>query len=314
MRRVCSSFASIDSITDRFSPFSQDLNAKLFFEHTFKVGDLSSSLFLSNIEAALPTSSTLRDKNIKAVISILQPKELSPAHKSMTQLYAASNTEETIYQDGLDTVVYCKANDILYYNLCLADVSDPEILSKPSSPLPHITATQAYLRVVWFMRHWLSSGDNVLVHCEKGQRRSPTAILAFLVSQGARTHQALETLGSAYSGGDSVRPWVEGYKRTRHAWITKLQEFETVATHSLVAFPLSFPKLAHAMQGLKWTAEDQQRIDELKKQKVEVKPKLELPGTKKRASDTQIEPVVPAKKYKLAAKPMLPGAWANRKK
>lgn len=266
---------------------------------------------MSNIQAALPGSQILRDKRIKAVISVIQPDELDPSFKAMKQLYAPSNADETIYHDGLDTIVLSKDHGVLFYNVYMADISNPQILSNPKPPLPAVSANDLFLRIVWFMRHWLAKGDNVLVHCEKGQRRSPTMILAFLISQGLRTHQALELLGSNYIGDSS---WADGYKKSRQMWITKLQEFESTATHQLAAFALTFPKLAHALQGFKWTEEQQIRVDALLRQKIATPSNVEVSSKKRSSTHSIAKAEPPAKKFKVAAKPMIPAAWANRKK
>lgn len=297
--------------SDPFEAYFPDSTAKLLFEYSAQFDGKESRLYLSNIQAALPGSQVLRDKRIKAVISIIQPDELDPSFKAMAQLYAPTNADETIYQEGLDTIVLSKDHGVLFYNVYMADISNPQILTKPKPPLPAVTANDLFLRIVWFIRHWLSKGDNVLVHCEKGQRRSPTMILAFLISQGLRTHQALELLGSNYVG-DST--WADGYKKSRQMWIAKLQEFESTATHQLAAFALTLPKLAHALQGFKWTTEEQMRVDALLKQKIATPSNPEVSSKKRPSTQSTEKSAPPTKKFKLAPKTTMPASWANRKK
>lgn len=294
-----------------FPCFSLASNAKLLFEHNTDINGAKATLYLSNIGAALPSSEILRDKDIKAVISILQPHELDSAYSAMTQLYAPTSTDEILYQDGLDTVVRSKENGILYYNLNIADVSNPQILSKPKPPSPPLTASDVFSRFVSFMQVWLSQGVNVLVHCEQGRRRSPTAILAFLVHQGLRTHQAVKLIGSSYAGDES---WADGYTKSRQMWIASLSKFETEHSTLLAGFRLAHPKLYRAFQGFKWTEEDKKRLEEeIRLEQAKLKKKEE--ESKKRSATTDLAKVEPpVKKYKIAAKPMVPSAWANRKK
>ena len=61
------------------------------------------------------------------------------------------------------------------------------------------------------------SNGNVLVHCEKAQRRSPTIILAWMLTQGLRLGNSIMTLESGYDNGQGG--WSEKFKKTREKWI-----------------------------------------------------------------------------------------------
>ena len=57
---------------------------------------------------------------------------------------------------------------------------------------------------------------NVLVHCEKGQRRSPTAFLAWMMYHGYSLIESIDMIDSEYDGDEN---WGEAYTRRRNLWI-----------------------------------------------------------------------------------------------
>lgn len=57
---------------------------------------------------------------------------------------------------------------------------------------------------------------NVLVHCEKGQRRSPTVFLAWLCLHKISLVDAIDEIAINYEGDED---WGESYKRHRSLWI-----------------------------------------------------------------------------------------------
>lgn len=57
---------------------------------------------------------------------------------------------------------------------------------------------------------------NVLVHCEKGQRRSPTVFLCWLMYHGFSLITSIDMIANEYEGDED---WGESYKRRRNLWI-----------------------------------------------------------------------------------------------
>lgn len=79
----------------------------------------------------------------------------------------------------------------------------------------------------------------MLVHCERGQRRSPTLVLAFLISRGKTTDEAIGRINRGYIGTSCLlsefsfsdpllgeEDWARSYRKVRGAWIKKLKKFE----------------------------------------------------------------------------------------
>lgn len=247
------------------------------------------------------------------MFSILQPELLDASYGAMTSLFSPDNKEdEVIYRQGLDTIVRCKSNGVVYYNLNIADVTNPSILSRPKPPAPELTAYDVFSRAVAFIETWLPRG-NLLVHCEQGRRRSPTAIVAFLVTQGMRTHRAIQHIGASYLG---EQDWAEGYKKSREMWIANLSKFESEHIPTVAKFRLANPQMMKSMGGEKWTDEDE-RIRNIQIQAKAAMEAKRAEESKKRAAESpaQLKKAPPAKKYKLAGSSgMVPSQWANRKK
>ncbi len=60
----------------------------------------------------------------------------------------------------------------------------------------------------------------MLVHCHKGEKRSPTILLAWMGTRGIRLMDAIETLDEQYRGKEG---WAAVYKKTRKDWIEELK-------------------------------------------------------------------------------------------
>ena len=65
---------------------------------------------------------------------------------------------------------------------------------------------------------------NVLLHCEQGQFRSPTLLVAWLVSRGFTVDKAIQTINTEYAGGPE---WADIYKKNRAKWVKKLRRFQS---------------------------------------------------------------------------------------
>lgn len=65
---------------------------------------------------------------------------------------------------------------------------------------------------------------NVLVHCQKGQKRSPTIVLAWLITRGYGTQEAINLISrsytsSSYSVTEPSKSWGGKYRVERPLWV-----------------------------------------------------------------------------------------------
>lgn len=93
-------------------------------------------------------------------------------------------------------------------------MTNPNLLASYFENEANQSASQILAEATLWVSESLALG-NVLVHCEKGQRRSPTIILAFLISQGLRLGNAFRILEAGLEAD-----WADRYKRTREKWVT----------------------------------------------------------------------------------------------
>jgi protein-tyrosine phosphatase len=300
---------------------------RLLFEFQVDRPPIKGVVYLSNITVAIPGSQILKEKGIKSVISILDLDELGDVYGPLSALYGADSVVKPIWSDGLDKVVEHEESGVLYYNLRIADVSNPSILLRPKEAGNGMSANDVFCREVAFVEERLKNGGNVLVHCKQGRRRSPTAFLAFLISQGLRLHHAIQLIGSSYTGEDD---WADGYRRHRAQWISSLSNFESKFRSLIDAFTENHPQLFKAFQGHTWNEQDQNDLEERRRKQSQEFKKMEQSsndGTaltltlqdKKRHSSTNpsnSSHAPPAKKYKIASSSssMTPSLWANRRK
>lgn len=302
-------------------------------------------VYLSNVAAALPGSTILKENGIKSVFSILQPAGLGATYQTMTDLYGLETKGKLILRDGLDTIVEDTDSHILYYCLNIADVSNPAILASPRGGDPTLTPWDVFARVVLYIEERLKVG-HVLVHCERGRRRSPTAILAFLVYRGFRALEALNLMGQSYSGEED---WVARYRRTRSLWIDALRDWQNNHLDKCALFRKQNPKLIKAFKGLAWLPQDKAELKENSERTTQKdgsksqpqsnsssSPSVSSTHDKKRhrnenevrtssneaiaskssSSGPKKQPTTsapPAKRFKLAATSMAPSLWQKKK-
>ncbi len=87
----------------------------------------------------------------------------------------------------------------MYQNLGIPDVENPSLIEYKSEKTNELNefekeyygAIEILTKSSIYINERLKYGS-VLVHCEKGRRRSPTIIIAWLVSNGFKTNQALK--------------------------------------------------------------------------------------------------------------------------
>lgn len=82
---------------------------------------------------------------------------------------------------------------------------------------------ELFERSTVFLDRALAHGS-VLVHCQKGQKRSPTVVLAWLVTRGVGTPEAINLISRRYTSReftalDPSRSWGERYRKERPLWI-----------------------------------------------------------------------------------------------
>jgi len=97
------------------------------------------------------------------------------------------------------------------------------------------------------------SRGNTLIHCERGQYRSPTMLIAWLISRGYNTTKAMNTIGAEYF----KEGWEENYRKNRALWIDKLRIFEK--KHSVIK---TYWSKTNAKLIAQWESPCQQRTDE----------------------------------------------------
>jgi hypothetical protein len=288
-------------------------------------------LLLSNVEPILKGPDSLSEQGIVGVFTILDSDEIDSL-ESLKEIYGEDQAErfETLHSGVLDLVVKDKRTGIVFYNLKIADVSNPATLSKPrqkedGTSIPALRPEEVFSRAVIFTEERLKHGivsdvvsksGAVLVHCKQGRRRSPTAILAILISRGMRVHKALQLLGADYQGETD---WLAGYKRHRAQWISSLSSFESKTAAQLANFRLAHPKLIKAYQGLLW---DEALLDHpipdissSKDLASSISPNLKKRPQQDVGGMSSNPATPPAKKYKLASNSTLkPSLWASRGK
>jgi len=83
----------------------------------------------------------------------------------------------------------------------------------------HYSIPHLFGESISFINSALEKG-NVLVHCERGQYRSPTVYVAWLINRGMNTSEAISFIGGEYEG------WADKYWKNRPLYIDKLKLFE----------------------------------------------------------------------------------------
>jgi len=173
----------------------------------FKVNDplTGNTVYLGNYACALPGSSTLKENGIKYVLTLMCFGEAEEALRdnvsALQQLYAQRKT--VVAEDG-----------VTYHLVEMPDVTAPSRLSdKEKFVLEEATC---------FIDAALSrgKGSHVLVHCHKGEKRSPTILLAWMGTRNIRLMDAIESIDQGYRGKEG---WASVYKKTRKDWIEELK-------------------------------------------------------------------------------------------
>lgn len=235
--------------------------------------------------------------NIKSVLSIIEFPNCNKKLQPLQDLYKDSETH--IYKD-----------DIIYQNLNIPDVENPSLLESNVKELnkddlneferENYCAIEILTKSSIFINERLSYGS-VLVHCEKGRRRSPTVVIAWLVSQGFNTNQAIKMIASNYH--DNKNPsydWGSKYRLTREKWISVIETW----SKNFESYKIRWMK---------------SNIDILIKWNNKINPtdilQLESSSKKRNRSDESIDEETPKKKvFKRVKKTVVkPTTWRNKK-
>jgi hypothetical protein len=112
---------------------------------------------------------------------------------------------------GYSQTINAGPHKIVYHHINLPDLADPSMLAE--NGVEHVLEESTLfldlaLRVT-----------NVLVHCQFGQRRSPSVLISWMMTKGFTLKQCLRAINSEYR---ACTNWAEGYCRRRRLWLTKL--------------------------------------------------------------------------------------------
>jgi predicted protein tyrosine phosphatase len=150
-------------------------------------------VLLSNVQLAL-SRKKLAKLGVGAVLTLM-----SPDHELLADIFTDQSVRDVVYRD------------VTFHLVDIMDVADPSVLDDPLAVLCESFA---------FIEEALSRGLTILVHCELGQRRSPTCLIAWLAAKhGLSVDAAIDKIGAQYSG------WKEKYLKSRADWIAVIKQF-----------------------------------------------------------------------------------------
>eukprot|EP01127_Copromyxa_protea_P002514 TRINITY_DN12401_c0_g1_i1.p1 TRINITY_DN12401_c0_g1~~TRINITY_DN12401_c0_g1_i1.p1 ORF type:complete len:354 (+),score=89.26 TRINITY_DN12401_c0_g1_i1:19-1080(+) len=162
------------------------------------------TLYLSEFTCAIPGSATIRDKDIKSVLSVMDFDGGGDGLKDLRTVF---------HKPGVYTQT-TRTQGVVYHNVAVPDYRDPAKLSTTTYNLVTLLCETTV-----FIDEALKHG-NVLLHCQMGQRRSPTILIAWLITRGMQVDKAIDYISERYV---NQRDWARGYRKERAKWVTKLQ-------------------------------------------------------------------------------------------
>jgi hypothetical protein len=163
-------------------------------------------LYLGNFVGATPGSETLRQHDIRFILTLIDFADEVESHAANQEMDAL----RAVYSGGK---VNAEERSIRYHLIPMPDVLSPERLPAAlKSVLEEATC---------FIDAGLQQGS-VLVHCQRGEKRSPTIFLAWMLTRGIKISDAIEMLDKGYTGKTG---WGNVYKRTRKDWIEELKRW-----------------------------------------------------------------------------------------
>lgn len=186
----------------------------------FKDPVTSNLVLIGNWPAAVPSlSPDLATKSVRGVLSLIEKSEMEERATALQKVY---HGQPYARQDG---VVYCHIRTrrcVAAHHSRLAalpDAINPSMVFRDRPELAELLERST----VWIDRS-LKHG-NVLVHCQKGQKRSPTIVLAWLITKGFGASDAINLISRGYTNSreysvtDPGRSWGERYRKERPLWV-----------------------------------------------------------------------------------------------
>lgn len=166
-------------------------------------------VLLGNYSCALPESHTLRDNDVAFVVTLMSfgvGEDAEDDVAELRKLYAGTSGSRT-------AVVERDGRRVGYHLVEMPDVTTPELLRGAERfVLEEATC---------FVDAALQRG-NVLLHCHRGEKRSPTVLMAWMGTRGHRVQDALEAIDDGYRGKEG---WGATFQRTRKEWIEELKRW-----------------------------------------------------------------------------------------
>ena len=170
-------------------------------------------VFLSNHVGALPNSKTIKENEIRFVVSLLNFWEGSKQEGEEEEL---SELRRLYYGEGGERKrVVESVGGVIYHLVDIADYYDPSLVEKRHPEL--------FEEACCFIDAGLRKG-NVLVHCNRGERRSPTVLIAWMGTRGIGVMESIGMIDREYCGEDEG--WGRNFKKTRALWMKKLKQWK----------------------------------------------------------------------------------------
>lgn len=188
---------------------------------------LAPGVVLTNCAGAVPPSPVFSEAHAGAVLSLLSAED--SGHNNCGEDEDEENEEEgsepafaTAYphmaeeeQRLLAHAYSCgRAREaarggVAYHLVALRDVTRPQML-----PAAQVEAAVAEATCFIDAAH-AALARPVAVHCYLGRRRSPTVVLAWMLTKGATVNAAIAQIGAQHA----VAGWADEYRRQRAAWV-----------------------------------------------------------------------------------------------
>jgi len=188
---------------------SGDNEEDVLFSYQDKI--TGNTLFLGQVQTALPYSLTIMEHQIKSVLSVIDIESDPKKERNKTKMALRNVYYPPDKQSYYRTILH---QDILYHHINLPDFANPDLVFDKHYSIPHLFGES-----ISFINSAIEKG-NVLVHCERGQYRSPTVYIAWLINRGMNTSEAISLIGEGYEG------WADKYWKNRPLYIDKLRVFE----------------------------------------------------------------------------------------
>lgn len=150
-------------------------------------------VMLSNVQLAL-NRKKLAELGVGAVLTLM-----SADHELLRDVFVDASVRDIV------------RHGVAFHLVDLMDVADPTVLDDPNAILAESFE---------FIEAALARGLTVLVHCELGQRRSPTCLISWLACKfKLSVPAAIDKIAEQYEG------WKPNYLKSRADWIAQIESF-----------------------------------------------------------------------------------------